>query len=99
MFRKIEVRRDRYSEGRLSLDPSLGLTGPKTDPKTTFSAQETPNFTYYYRGKWLISRQGWSCPKGYETLALPLSYAGTQAIFDAKVHSAKCQGIKPRTSA
>src|SRR6202008_2010752 len=37
-------------------------------------------------------------PRDYETLALPLSYAGTRAGFDAKVRSAKCQGIALRNT-
>ena len=61
--------------------------------------QNAPIAPDYYRHKWFSSGETGVLLKGYETLALPLSYAGTQAIFDAKVHSAKCQGIKPRTSA
>ena len=33
-------------------------------------------------------------PRDYETLALPLSYAGTDAILNARSHARKCQDAR-----
>jgi hypothetical protein len=44
------------------------------------------------RLKWCRRGESNPRPRDYETLALPLSYAGAATIVDAKVRFEKCQG-------
>src|ERR1700752_2578697 len=87
-FRIVEA--GRFQEGPLSDRNKSQFPG---NPRGISRIKELIGIIEVVGIQWCRRGEANPRPRDYETLALQLSYAGTRAIFDAKVRPVKCQGV------